>query len=197
MVELSTRKKLMSDLQLYIFRHGETTWSLSGQHTGVTDLHLTENGKRQAKSLAVHRGSIPFAGSFSSPRLRALETAHLAGFHDVAIDPDLQEWNYGKYEGLTSAKINEIDPHWNLFKDGAPGGESPSEVRARADRILSKLRPRHGNIALFSHGHFSRVLAARWLGLDVSAGRFFFLSPASMSILGFEHDEPVIHRWNG
>jgi len=178
--------------QVYLFRHGETAWTLSGRHTGITDIPLTENGKKEAALLGERLKKIPFAKVFSSPRIRALETCKLAGCKNILIDPDLQEWNYGKYEGLTRA---EIGP-WHLFEDGAPGGESPSEVSARADRFLDKIRSYNGNIALFSHGHFSRVLAARWLNADVKIGQFFYLSPTSMSILGFEHDEPVIRLWN-
>jgi probable phosphoglycerate mutase len=181
---------------VYICRHGETAWTLSGQHTGITDIPLTENGKKQALLLGNRLKKISFSDVFSSPRTRALETCQIAGFQDIGIDPDLQEWNYGNYEGLTSAAIKKIDSEWHLFADGAPGGETLAEVSARADRILFKLRSLAGPVALFSHGHFSRVLAARWLGLSVEEARFFYLSPASMSILGFESESPVIKLWN-
>lgn len=186
----------MSDLQIYICRHGETAWTLSGQHTGITDIALTENGKKQALLLGERLKKIHFSKVFSSPRSRSLDTCTIAGFKDIVIDPDLQEWNYGKYEGLTSAEIRQIDPNWQLFSEGAPDGETLDEASRRADRVLAKLRAFRGQVALFSHGHFSRVLAARWLGLNVKEARFFYLSPASMSILGYEHGGPVIKLWN-
>ena len=182
--------------ELYLCRHGETAWSLSGQHTGKTDIPLTDNGKKQAALLGKYLGKIHFEAVFSSPRIRALETCKGAGFHDVTIDPDLQEWDYGDYEGLTSAEIKKLNPHWHLFTDGAPGGELPQEAGKRADRILQKLRAKKGPVLIFSHGHFSRVLAARWVGLNVNEARIFVLSPASTSILGFEREEPVIKLWN-
>ncbi len=186
----------MNDPQIYICRHGETAWTLSGQHTGITDIPLTENGKKQALLLGDRLKKIPFSNVFSSPRIRALETCKIAGFKDIVVDSDLQEWNYGKYEGLTSAEIRKIDPRWHLFADGAPEGETLKEVANRADRVLIKLRSFSSPVALFSHGHFSRVLAARWLGLGVKEAKFFYLSPASMSILGVEYENPVIRLWN-
>jgi probable phosphoglycerate mutase len=183
-------------IKTYLCRHGETAWTVSGQHTGVTDIPLTENGKKQAALLGERLKKTHFSAVFSSPRFRALDTCKIAGFQDIVVDSDLQEWNYGKFEGLTTAEIKKIDPHWSLFTDGAPGGESLEEVVGRADRMLYKLCVNRGAIAVFSHGHFSRVLAARWLKLDAKLARCFFLSPASMSILGFEHGEPVIDLWN-
>jgi len=182
--------------ELYICRHGETSWSLSGRHTGKTDIHLTENGKKQAALLGERLKNIPFTAIFSSPRARALETCKMAGFAEPIIDSDLQEWDYGKYEGLTSIEIKKIDPHWQLFSQGAPGGETPEQTSHRADRMLQKLRAQKGPVLIFCHGHFSRVLAVRWMGLAVKEAKSFFLSPASISILGYEHEVPGIKLWN-
>jgi len=184
------------NLNLYICRHGETEWTLSGQHTGITDIPLTKNGEKQASLLGKRLQQIHFTKVFSSPRSRALETAKLAGFEEPIIDPDLQEWNYGKYEGLTNREIKKLNPNWHLFSEGAPGGETPSQISIRADRVMAKVRTFTGNILVFSHGHFSRALAARWLGLDIVEARCFYLSPASMSILGYEREAPVIKLWN-
>lgn len=176
--------------EIYLCRHGETEWSLSGQHTGTTDLPLTETGKKQAIALGTRLKNIHFSKVICSPKQRAEQTCRLAGLSPT-FDPDLVEWNYGNYEGKTS---QEIDPHWNLFTDGAPGGESPAQVGARADQILSRYKD--DTLAIFSHGHFSRVLAARWLGLPPSSGALFLLSVASLSILSHEHGRPVIKLWN-
>lgn len=175
---------------IYLCRHGETSWTKSGQHTGSSDIPLTSIGEEQARKLGKTLQTISFSKILSSPRKRALDTASIAGF-DPEIDPDLSEWDYGSYEGKTS---KEIGPNWNLFRDGAPNGESPSQVQTRADRLLKKLPP--GPILLFSHGHFSRVIAARYLGLPVQSGELLFLSVASLSILGQEHSRPVIQLWN-
>jgi probable phosphoglycerate mutase len=184
--------------EIYLARHGETAWSLSGQHTGLTDLPLTERGKRNAASLAARLRGVAFDHVFTSPLQRARLTCELAGFGGKAsVDPDLVEWNYGDYEGLRSEEIHQRNPSWSLFRDGCPGGESVAEVGARADRVLSRLRGLGGTILLFSSGHFLRVLGARWLGLDASAGRFLYLSTASLSRLAWEHQvDPVIHSWN-
>jgi broad specificity phosphatase PhoE len=180
-------------------RHGETAWSLTGQHTGLTDLPLTERGRHNAQQLGARLSGITFSHVFTSPLQRALETCKLAGFGDVAVvDPDLVEWNYGKYEGRRTAEIRAERSDWDLFRDGCPEGESPEQVAARADRVIAKVRRLDGNVLLFSSGHFLRVLTARWLGLEAAAGRYYFLSTASVSNLGYEHDpsEPVIRLWN-
>ncbi len=184
---------------VYLARHGETAWSLSGQHTGTTDLPLTEHGEQNARSLGERLKGLTFAKVYASPLQRARKTCELAGFGSVAeIDPDLVEWNYGQYEGLTSAQIHAIRPDWQLFRDGFPGGESVAQIGARADRVVQRLRAVQGNVLLFSSGHILRVITARWLGLDPGAARLFLLSTASLSQLSYEHDlsEPVIRLWN-
>jgi broad specificity phosphatase PhoE len=184
---------------VYLARHGETAWSLTGQHTGRTDLPLTEHGERQARALGERLRAPSFVKVLSSPSRRAVRTAELAGFGDVAeIDPDLAEWDYGQYEGHRTAEILAGRPDWQLFRDGCPGGESPDQVGARADRVIQRVRAVQGNVAIFSSAHFLRVLAARWLRLDVAGGRYFLLSTASISELGYEHNraEPVIRIWN-
>ena len=185
---------------LYVARHGETAWSLSGQHTGLTDLPLTPNGERNARRLGERMKDMAFARVFTSPLQRAARTCELAGFGTVAeTDPDLVEWNYGQYEGRRSAEIFAERPDWQLFRDGCPGGESPAQVGERADRVVQRVRAISGNVLLFSSGHFIRVFAARWLGLDpASAAKYFVLSTASLSALGYEHNlsQPVIRLWN-
>ena len=182
---------------VYLARHGETAWSLSGQHTGRTDLPLTERGERNARQLGERLQGLAFAKVFTSPLQRAARTCELAGFGKVAqIDRDLVEWDYGQYEGRRSAEILAENPNWQLFWDGCPGGEKPDQVGARADRVVSRLRAVPGNVLLFSSGHFLRVLAARWLGLEPAIGACLFLSTASLSALGYEHDWPVIRLWN-
>jgi len=184
---------------VYTVRHGETAWSLSGQHTGLTDLPLTENGERNARGLAVRLAGRAFATVLTSPLQRAARTCELAGFGAVAErDRDLVEWNYGDYEGRRSAEIHAERPDWQLFRDGCPGGESPADVGARADRVVRRLRAIDGDVLLFSSGHFLRTLAARWLGLEPAAGRHFLLGTAAVNILGYEHDrsEPAIRLWN-
>jgi broad specificity phosphatase PhoE len=183
----------------HVARHGETAWSLSGQHTGLTDLPLTERGERNARRLGERLTGLTFARVFTSPLLRAFRTCELAGFAAVAeVDADLVEWNYGQYEGRRTAEIRAERPDWQLFRDGCPGGETPDEVGARADRVVSRVRAVQGDVLLFSSGHFLRVLAARWLGVEPGAGRFFLLSTASLSALGYEHDlsQPVIRLWD-
>jgi probable phosphoglycerate mutase len=185
--------------QVYMARHGNTAWTVSGQHTGLTDLPLTPDGERNARRLGGRLRGMKFAKVFTSPLQRAARTCELAGFGAVAeIDPDLVEWDYGKYEGLTSAEILRQNPNWDLFRDGGPGGESAAQVSARADRVVNRLRAINADILLFSSGHFIRVLTARWLGLDLNGGRYFLLSPASLSALSYEHDlsRPVIRLWN-
>ena len=184
---------------IYLARHGETAWTLSGQHTGTTDLPLTEHGEQNARRLGERLKRLTFAKVFASPLQRARKTCELAGFGSVAeIDPDLVEWNYGEYEGLTSAQIHATRLDWKLFRDGCPGGETLAQIGARADRVVARVRAIQGNVLLFSSGHFLRVLGARWLGLDASGGQFFLLSTAALSELGYEHDltEPVIRLWN-
>lgn len=180
-------------------RHGETAWTISGQHTGRTDLPLTERGELEAATLAARLAERTFVQVFTSPLRRALRTCELAGFGSTAdIDPDLLEWDYGAYEGRTSADIRAERPGWELFRDGCPGGESADDVGRRADRVVGRVREPQGNVLLFSSSHFLRVFAARWLGLPATAGRYFVLGTASLSVLGYEHDlsEPVIRQWD-
>lgn len=182
---------------IYLARHGETAWSLTGQHTGLSDLPLTEKGERNARSLGERLKEITFARVFTSPLQRAARTAELAGFQAV-LDKDLVEWDYGQYEGLRTADIQKQHPGWQLFRDGCPGGESLEQIGARADRVIARVREVQGNVLLFSSGHILRVLAARWLGLEPAGGRYLMLSTASVSALGYEHDltEPTIRLWN-
>jgi broad specificity phosphatase PhoE len=196
---------------VYLARHGETAWSISGQHTGLTDLPLTERGERNARSLGGRLKGLTFAAVFTSPLRRAVRTCELAGFGAQAeVDRDLLEWDYGQYEGRRSAEIHQERPNWQLFRDGCPGGESPGQVGVRADRVVSRVRAlasrafgrlvasSPGDVLLFSSGHFLRVLAARWLGLEPEAGKYFLLSTGSLSALGYEHNlsQPVIRLWD-
>ena len=183
----------------YLARHGETAWSLSGQHTGLTDLPLTERGAQNAEALGRRVRGLDVSVVLTSPLQRAARTCELAGLSSVAeVDADLVEWNYGDYEGLRRAEILAMRPDWDLFRDGCPGGESPDQVGARADRIVHRVRGAGGNALLFSSGHILRVLAARWLGLNLEAARYLLLNTASLSVLGYEHNlsEPVIRLWN-
>jgi broad specificity phosphatase PhoE len=184
---------------VYLARHGETAWSLSGQHTGLTDLPLTERGERNARSLKERLKWLTFEMILASPLQRTTRTCELAGFGaKCEFDRDLLEWDYGRYEGCKSADIHKERPDWELFRDGCPEGESPDQVGARADRVVSRLRAVQGDVLIFSSGHFLRVLTARWLGLEPAAGRYFLLSTASVSALGYEHNrsQPVIRLWN-
>jgi broad specificity phosphatase PhoE len=185
---------------IYLARHGETAWSVSGQHTGLTDLPLTEAGERTAGRLEKRLAGLSFAKVFTSPLKRAKRTCELAGFGSFAeVDGDMVEWNYGEYEGRTGPEIRAERPDWQLFRDGCPGGESPQQVAARADRVVSRVRAVQGDVLLFSSGHFIRVLAARWIGIEPTVNaRSFMLSTASLSALGYEHDlsRPVIQLWN-
>jgi probable phosphoglycerate mutase len=184
---------------VYLARHGETAWSLSGQHTGLTDLPLTEQGRQNAVRLGARLRGLQFSKVFTSPLQRAATTCELAGFGAMAErDPNLVEWNYGDYEGLRTAEIHARRPGWELFRDGCPGGESPEQAGARADRVIKRLREVKGNVLAFSSGHFLRTLAARWLGLEPGGGRFFVLGTASLSILGYENTlaQPVIKLWD-
>jgi broad specificity phosphatase PhoE len=184
---------------IYLARHGETEWALSGKHTGRTDIPLTAKGEREARRLAERLNWLTFTHVLTSPLQRARRTAELAGYAGVVkAEPDLLEWNYGQYEGLSSAEIRKLDPNWQLFRDGCPGGEEVLQIADRADRLLSRVRAMDGTVLLFAHGHILRVLAARFLGLDVSAGQYLYLGTASLSMLGFEHPphDPVIRLWN-
>ena len=174
-------------------------WTQTGQHTGLTDLPLTENGEHNARRLGERLKGIAYAKVFTSPLQRASRTCELAGFGSVAEKlPDLVEWDYGKYEGLRSAEILKERPDWQIFRDGCPGGESPRQAAERADRVIARVRAVAGTVILFSSGHFLRVLASRWLGLVPDAGRYFVLSTASLSALGYEHNlsHPVIRLWD-
>jgi broad specificity phosphatase PhoE len=184
---------------VYLARHGETAWTISRQHTGVTDLPLTADGEVQAARLGERLEGLGFARVFTSPLRRVVRTCELAGFASTAeVDPDLHEWNYGTYEGRTSADIRAERPDWQLFRDGCPGGESPDQIGARADRVARRVHAIGKDVLVFSSGHFLRVFAARWLGLEPGAGRYFLLGTASLSAVGYEHDrsEPVIRLWD-
>ena len=184
---------------IHLARHGETAWSLTGQHTGLTDLPLTERGERNARRLKERLAGLIFAKVFTSPLQRAARTCELAGFGAAAeVDRDLVEWNYGDYEGRRTVEIHKERPDWQLFRDGCPGGELPDHVGARADRVVSRVRAINGDVLIFSSGHFLRVLAARWLGLEPAAGRFFMLNTASVSVVGYENSlsKAVIRLWN-
>jgi probable phosphoglycerate mutase len=183
----------------YLARHGETAWTVSRQHTGRTDIPLTLEGEAQARRLGERLDGLKFAAVLTSPLQRARRTCELAGFGAGAIvEPDLMEWNYGAYEGRTSVEIHAERPDWDLFRDGCPGGESPDQIGARADQAIRRVRGIVGDTLLFSSGHFLRVFAARWLGLEPGAGRLFVLGTASLSVMGYEHDrsEPVIRLWD-
>jgi len=191
----------MADQELplvYVARHGETAWSRSGQHTGLTDLPLTPVGEQKAEKLKDPLKLVTFTRVFSSPLRRAWRTCELAGFRStVEMIHDLVEWDYGEYEGLLTVDIHKERPDWQLFRDGCPGGESPQDVARRADRVVELVRSVSGNVLLFSSGHFLRMLAARWTGMDIFDARTLMLSTASISILGYEHAEaPAIRLWN-
>ena len=184
---------------IYLARHGETAWSLSGQHTGLTDLPLTKDGEDAARRLGERLKGLDVKKVFTSPLQRAARTCELAGFGAVAqVESDLVEWNYGKYEGLRTSEIRQTRPDWQLFRDGCPEGETLDQIGARADRVVSRVRALNANVLLISSGHFLRVLAARWLGLEPAAGKYFVLGTASLGALGYEHgsSEPVVRLWN-
>ena len=184
---------------VYLARHGETAWSRTGQHTGRTDLPLTERGERDARALGERLRGLAFAKVFTSPLQRATRTCELAGFGTSAeVLYELTEWDYGQYEGRTTTEIHAQRADWQLFRDGCPGGELPEQVGARADRVVSRVRAVDADLLIFSSGHFLRVLVARWLGLEVAAGRYFFLETASLSALGYQHtlSEPAVRLWN-
>jgi len=181
----------------FLIRHGETEWSLSGQHTGTTDIPLTENGRNVARQLGPVLKSTRFSMVLTSPLRRARETCELAGLGGQAeIDATLVEWDYGEYEGLTSNEIRAKAPGWMLFSDGCPGGESPSQVAARVDQLIARIRTVEGDVALFAHGHVFRVFAARWLGLPPAAGSHFLLDTATVSVLSHYQGIPAVKRWN-
>jgi broad specificity phosphatase PhoE len=185
--------------EFYLARHGETAWTISHQHTGRTDIPLTLRGERNARALGERLHGMVFTKVLTSSLDRARRTAELAGFGGVVeADPELMEWDYGDYDGKTTAEIRRLNPTWSLFRDGCPGGESIAAVGARADRVVARLRGFKGRILLFGHSHFFRILSARWLSLPPADGALFYLSTASLSILGYEHslDEPVIRLWN-
>jgi len=187
----------MASQRIFLVRHGETEWSLSGQHTGITDIPLTENGRKVAMLWKPVLSEEKFALVLTSPLRRARETCELAGLSDGAeVDPDLMEWNYGEYEGLTPQQVHATSPGWMVFTDGSPGGESPEQVEARVDRVIAKVRAVQGNVALFSHGHLLRALAARWIGLRASDGRRFLLDTATLCVMGYYRETPAMKRWN-
>jgi broad specificity phosphatase PhoE len=185
---------------VWLIRHGETEWTVSRRHTGLTDLPLTTAGEDQARSLRKFLQTVKFESVFCSPLRRAVRTCELSGYGSVAeVDRDLVEWNYGDYEGEKRPQILAVCPSWIIFRDGCPNGESPSNVADRADRFLSRIRAKCGNVAVFSSGHFLRVLIARWLRLDPSAGSYFKLGTATLTVLGYDHNsanEPVIRLLN-
>jgi probable phosphoglycerate mutase len=183
--------------EIYLVRHGETEWSLSGQHTGITDIPLTENGRKVAQRLEPVLAAETFVLVLTSPLERARETCELAGLGERAeIDRDLMEWNYGEYERLTPEQIHAKSPGWMLFSDGCPGGESPEQVGTRVDRVIARVVAADGNATLFAHGHVFRVFAARWLGLPAAAGCHFLLDTATLSILSYYRNIPAVKRWN-
>ncbi|WP_084962645.1 histidine phosphatase family protein [Thermoactinospora rubra] len=182
--------------EMVLLRHGETEWSRDGRHTGRTDMPLTPHGEDQARALAPLVKAREFGLALVSPALRARRTADLAGLSGYETDPDMWEWDYGDYEGVTTPQIRRTRPGWYLWRDGVPGGESAEQVGARADRVIARARRAEGAVALVAHGHFLRVLTARWLGLPPADGRFFRLDTGTCSRLGFEHAEPVVLTWN-
>ncbi len=189
---------MVSEAQkIYLIRHGETEWSRGGKHTGVTDVPLTEQGRKTARMLQPVLAKENFVVVLSSPLQRARDTCELAGLAKVsAVEPDLVEWNYGEYEGLTTKQIQLTRPGWSVFHHGCPGGESPEQVAARADRVLAKVRASDGNVALFAHGHILRVIAARWIHQPPSFGEHLLLETATLSVLGYYYDSPALKIWN-
>ena len=187
----------MAEPLVFVVRHGETAWSLSGQHTGVTDIPLTERGREVARRLRPLLANERFALVLTSPRQRARETCALAGLGEPAeIEPGLAEWDYGEYEGLTAEQIRARRPDWLIFRDGAPGGETPAQIGARVDRVLARVRAAPGDVVLFAHGHLLRVLVARWIDLPPRAGALFLLDPATLGVLGHYGDAPAVKMWN-
>ena len=187
--------------RIYLIRHGETEWSAAGKHTSHTDIALTARGEDQSRALADRLAVVVFDAVLTSPRQRARQTCELAGvLPQATIDPDLAEWEYGDYEGRLSSDIRATRPGWTIFEDGCPGGESPEQVAVRADHVIARLRLLEGTVAVFTHGHFGRVLGARWIGLSVAYARCLLFDTAAISVLEYEYDlreQPVIARWNG
>ena len=184
-------------MEVFLVRHGETEWSLSGQHTSRTDLPLIDAGRERARALGGELAEHQFALVLSSPFRRALETAELAGFGDrIEVDEELREWDYGQYEGITTPQIREQNPDWDLWRDGCPDGESPEQIGARADHLLERITRVEGNVLLFAHGHILRVLAARWIALPVNGGARLALKAGAICVLGFERETQVIQKWN-
>ena len=187
----------MSLSRLVVVRHGETEWSANGRHTSRTDLPLTDDGRERAQALASALSEWSFAGVECSPLRRARETCELAGLGEqAAIEGDLHEWDYGDYEGLTTPEIHERDPDWILWRDGCPGGETPAQISERADGVLARLNELDGDAAVFAHGHFLRVLTARWVSMDVAAGARFALAAGAIGLLGHENETRVVEQWN-
>lgn len=185
-------------MNVFAIRHGETAWSLSGQHTGSTDIPLTENGRQLAARLRPALAREEFGLVLVSPKQRARETCELAGLGDKAVmEHGLVEWDYGEYEGLTTDQIRAIAAGWLIFRDGCPGGETPEQIGKRVERVIARVRAIAGNVALFAHGHVLRVLAARWLGLPVSAGQHFLLDTGTLSVLSYYGEVPAVKIWNG
>jgi broad specificity phosphatase PhoE len=185
-------------VDVFAIRHGETAWSISGQHTGTTDLPLTDHGRELAERMRPVLAGKAFGLVLCSPMRRARETCELTGLGDKAvIDADLSEWNYGEYEGLTTDQIQEVAPGWLLFKDGCPGGETPEQVGARVDRVIARSRAASGDTALFAHGHVLRVFAARWIGLPPSGGQHLLLDTGTLCVLGYYREIPAVRIWNG
>ncbi len=183
--------------KIFLIRHGETEWSRDGKHTGVTDVLLTDYGRQTARLLQPVLAQENFVVVMTSPLQRARETCELAGLAQVAaVEPDLMEWNYGDYEGLTTKQIQSARPGWSVFHHGCPGGETPEQVAGRADRVLAKVRAADGNVALFAHGHILRVLAARWINLPASSGEHLLLDTATLSVLGYYYETPALKMWN-
>jgi broad specificity phosphatase PhoE len=183
---------------IYLARHAETAWSLTGQHTGLTDIPLTPRGEHHAALLGKRLAGIKVEQVFTSPLQRAHRTAEIAGFPAATVDADLVEWDYGEYEGMKTVDIQKKVPHWNLFKDGCPGGETFAQITARVDRMIAKIRKVKGDVLLFSSGHLIRVLTARWLGRPIDLGGALYINAASLSIVSYDHDlsESVLRLWN-
>lgn len=182
--------------ELWMVRHGETEWSASGKHTSVTDLPLTEAGEEEARRIGERLAGVEFDAVLTSPRIRASHTAALAGFADAEVVEDLVEWAYGDYEGITTPEIRKTVPGWTVWSHPSPGGETPEQVAERLDRVVARVRERGGRTLVFSHGHASRALAARWLGQDVTEGRLFTLDTGTLCVLGSERESPAVVKWN-
>jgi broad specificity phosphatase PhoE len=183
--------------EVVLVRHGETEWTREGRHTGKSDIPLTEHGRRQAEALRRELAGWRFGLVLTSPLQRAMDTCRLAGYGQAAqTRPDLVEWDYGRYDGLTSKQIAITEPDWSLWRDGGPGGEQPADVGRRVDRIIAEVRRASANVLIFAHGHVLRVLTARWLGQAPAAGQHYALQTAALSVLGYEHENPVIWQWN-